>query len=98
MGGFAFDFLRVKGLSSRPGLARRVTFYDISQCRVSHPGWFHDDLSTLFKLLEAGRIAPRIQRVCGRTEVADAHRLIEAGQVEGRLVLDLALPPVAIDD
>ena len=96
--GFAFDFLRIKGQSSPPGLARRVTFYDISQRRVSHPGWFHDDLSTLFKLLEAGRIAPRIQRVCGLAEVADAHRLIEAGQVEGRLVLDLTLASGGLDD
>lgn len=87
--GFAFDFLRIKGLSPRSGAARRVTFYDIAQRRALHPAWFHDDLSTLFKLLEAGRIAPRIQRVFGLTEAVEAHRLIEAGQVEGRLVLDL---------
>jgi NADPH:quinone reductase-like Zn-dependent oxidoreductase len=89
---FAFDFLRIKGLSSRSGAARRVTFYDIAQRRALHPAWFHDDLSTLFKLLEAGRIAPRIQRVFGLAEAVEAHRLIEAGQVEGRLVLDLTLP------
>jgi NADPH:quinone reductase-like Zn-dependent oxidoreductase len=89
---FAFDFLRIKGLSSRSGAARRVTFYDIAQRRALHPAWFHDDLSTLFKLLEAGRIAPRIQRVFGLTDAVEAHRLIEAGQVEGRLVLDLTLP------
>jgi NADPH:quinone reductase-like Zn-dependent oxidoreductase len=53
---------------------------------------FEDDLSMLFSLLEAGRIAPRIQRVFGLEEAVEAHRLIEAGQVEGRLVLDLAAP------
>ena len=90
--GFAFDFLRIKGLSSRSGAARRVTFYDIAQRRTRHPEWFQDDLSTLFGLLEARRIAPRIQRVFGLEEAAEAHRLIEAGQVEGRLVLDLTLP------
>ena len=89
---FAFDFLRIKALSLRSGASRRVTFYDISGRRTRHPHDFEDDLSTLFSLLEAGRIAPRIQRVFGLEEAVEAHRLIEAGQVEGRLVLDLASP------
>ena len=87
--GFALDFLRIKWLSARSGAARRVTFYDISARRSRHPGEFQDDLSTLFGLLEAGRIEPRIQRVFGLQEAVEAHRLIEAGRVEGRLVLDL---------
>ena len=89
---FAFDFLRIKALSLRSGASRRVTFYDISGRRTRHPQDFEDDLSTLFSLLEAGRIAPRIQHVFGLEEAVEAHRLIEAGQVEGRLVLDLASP------
>ncbi len=89
---FAFDFLRIKGLSSWPGSSRRVVFYDISDRRTRHPERFQDDLSALFGLLEARRIAPRIQRVFGLEEAAEAHRLVEAGQVEGRLVLDLTLP------
>ena len=93
--GFASDFLRIKWLSSRSDGARRVTFYDISARRSRHPQEFQDDLSTLFSLLEAGRIAPRIQRVCGMSEAVEAHRLIESGQVEGRLVLDLRSPPGA---
>jgi NADPH:quinone reductase-like Zn-dependent oxidoreductase len=90
--GFAFDFLRIKGLSSRAGSSRRAGFYDISGRRQRLPEDFRDDLSTLFGLLEAGRIAPRIQRVFSMEEAVEAHRLIEAGQVEGRLVLDLTLP------
>jgi NADPH:quinone reductase-like Zn-dependent oxidoreductase len=89
---FAFDFLRIKGLSSRSGSARRVTFYDISGRRERLPQDFRDDLTTLFGLLEAGRITPHIQRVFSLEEATEAHRLIEAGQVEGRLVLDLTLP------
>ena len=96
--GFAVDFLRIKWLSSRPGAARRVGFYDISGRRARHPQQFQDDLSTLFALLEAGRIAPRIQRVFGMEEAVEAHRLIEAGQVEGRLVLDLASPAGGVPD
>ena len=89
---FAFDFLRIKALSLRSGASRRVTFYDISGRRTRHPQDFEDDLSALFSLLEAGRIAPRIQHVFGLEEAVEAHRLIESGQVEGRLVLDLASP------
>ncbi len=96
--GFAVDFLRIKWLSSRPGAARRVSFYDISGRRARHPQQFQDDLSTLFALLEAGRIAPRIQRVFGMEEAVEAHRLIEAGEVEGRLVLDLASPAGGVPD
>ena len=93
---FAFDFLRIKWLSARPGASRRVGFYDISARRTRHPDWFEEDLSTLFRLLEAGRIAPRIHGVFGLEEAVEAHRLIEAGQVEGRFVLDLA-PPIGGD-
>lgn len=85
---FGFDFLRIKWLSSRSGATRRVSFYEISDRRAEHPDWFKADLSSLFALLEKGRIAPRIQRVFGMGEAAEAHRLIEVGQVEGRLVLD----------
>lgn len=87
--GFAFDFLRIKGMSSRSGSARRVAFYDISGRRQRLPQDFRDDLSTLFGLLGAGRITPHIQRVFSLEQAVEAHRLIEAGQVEGRLVLDL---------
>jgi len=87
---FGYDFLRIKWLSQRPNAA--VSFYDIASCRRQHPQWFQEDLSSLFNLLEAGRIAPRIQRVFGLGEAVEAHRLIEAGQVEGRLVLDPGLP------
>ncbi len=90
---FALDFLRIQWLSSRAGSSRRVVFYDISGRRQRLPQDFQDDLSTLFGLLEAGRITPHVQRVFSLEEAVEAHRLIEAGQVEGRLVLDLTLPP-----
>ena len=89
---FAFDFLRIQWLSSRSGTARRVVFYDISKRRARHPEWFRADLSMLFTLFEQGRISPHIQRVFGLGEAIEAHRLMDAGQVEGRFVLDLAPP------
>jgi NADPH:quinone reductase-like Zn-dependent oxidoreductase len=86
------DFLRIKWLSARPGASGRVAFYDIADRRARHPDWFRSDLSALFTLLEEGAIAPRVQRVFALDEAAEAHRMIEAGEVEGRLVLDPGLP------
>jgi len=86
------DFLRIKWLSSRPGASGRVAFYDIADRRARHPDWFRSDLAALFTLLDDGAIAPRVQRVFALDEAVEAHRLIEAGEVEGRLVLDPGLP------
>lgn len=89
---FAADYLRVQWMARQSGAARRVVFHDISGRRQRLPQDFQDDLSALFGLLQAGRIAPHIQRVFNLEEAGEAHRLIEAGQVEGRLVLDLRSP------
>lgn len=89
---FGLDVLRIKWLSVRPGTTKQVSFYDIAARRRRYPQEFKEDLELLFNLLAAGRIAPRIQRVFGLDEAVEAHRLIEAGQVEGRLVLDPGLP------
>lgn len=86
---FGLEFLRIKWLAARARQTRRVTFYDISERRAAHPDWFHDDLSTLFALLQEGRISPRIDRVFRLNEVRQAHEMLEAGGVQGRLVLDL---------
>lgn len=93
--GFAADVLRIKWMAARSGASRRVTFYNIAARRTRHPDWFQHDLATLFDLLGEGRIAPRVQRVLGLRGAAEAHGLIEAGEVEGRLVLDMTSP---IDD
>jgi len=87
--GLGFDFVRIKSMSSMPFVSQRVVFYDVSGQRAEHPEHFQDDLTMLLSLLEAGRIAPRVQRVFGLDEAIEAHRLIETGQVEGRIVLDL---------
>jgi NADPH:quinone reductase-like Zn-dependent oxidoreductase len=86
---FAADFLRIKRLAARPAASKRATFFDISGHRARHPDAFEEDLRALFALLEAGRIAPRVARVFSLEEAVEAHRLLDEGQVEGRLVLDL---------
>jgi NADPH:quinone reductase-like Zn-dependent oxidoreductase len=66
---------------------RRTTFYSITDMRTAEPQWFRDDLTSLFELLAEGNIKPRIWRRMPLEEAAQAHRYIEAGQVEGKIVL-----------
>ena len=86
---FGLEFLRIKWLSSRKNRPQRVIFYDISGRRAAGPQEFKTDLMALFDMLAAGSIAPRIQRVFTLDNAKEAHELLEAGAVEGRLVLSL---------
>ena len=74
-----------------PG-GKRARFYSINATRLRHPGWFREDLEALFDLLATGAIHPRVEERISFGEVADAHRRIETGGLEGKLVLcpDLA--------
>lgn len=83
------EFVRIKSMAAKSRTSKRVSFYDVSGRRAAFPERFREDLVILFNLLADGRIAPRVQRVFTIEEAREAHRLIEAGQVEGRLVLDL---------
>ena len=74
-----------------PG-GKRACFYSINLMRALHPGWFRHDLEYLFGLLTAGAIQPRIAERISFDEVADAHRRLEAGGLEGKLVLCPELP------
>jgi NADPH:quinone reductase-like Zn-dependent oxidoreductase len=80
-------------LSWLPG-GKRVFPYSINLMRAQHPDWFKTDLGVLLGLLARGEIRPRIARRIGFDEVADAHRHLEAGDLQGKLVLcpDLAAP------
>jgi NADPH:quinone reductase-like Zn-dependent oxidoreductase len=55
--------------------------------RARHPTWFKEDLEELFELLAEGAIRPRVAERISFDEVADAHRRLEAGGLEGKLVL-----------
>jgi len=41
----------------------------------------------VWPLIAAGRVAPVIDRALPLTQAAEAHRLLEAGQVVGKIVL-----------
>jgi NADPH:quinone reductase-like Zn-dependent oxidoreductase len=66
---------------------KRAGFYSINLTRALHPTWFRDDLGRLFDLLARGVIQPRVAERVTFDKVFDAHRRLEAGGLEGKLVL-----------
>src|SRR6266545_4790079 len=74
-----------------PG-GKRARFYSVNVMRARHPTWFREDLERLFGLLATGAIRPHVADRISFDEVAEAHRRLEAGGLEGKLVLcpDLA--------
>jgi NADPH2:quinone reductase len=79
-------------LSLLPG-GKRFYMYSINVMRAVHPAWFREDLERLFDLLANGAIRPRVAERISFEEVAEAHRRLEAGGLDGRLVLCPDLPP-----
>jgi len=69
-----------------PG-GKRTRFYSINAMRARHPDWFKQDLAHLFELLNKGRIKPKIAERISFADVPNAHRRLEAGGLEGKLVL-----------
>jgi NADPH:quinone reductase-like Zn-dependent oxidoreductase len=74
-----------------PG-GKRARFYSVNAMRARHPAWFKEDLERLFGLLATGAIRPRIADRISFDEVPEAHRRLEAGGLEGKLVLCPDLP------
>ena len=74
-----------------PG-GKRARFYSINLMRAQHPAWFREDLERLFGLLASGAIRPRVADQVSFDRVAEAHRRIEAGGLDGKLVLCPDLP------
>lgn len=75
-----------------PG-GKQACFYSINVMRAQHPNWFQADLQRLFDLLADGTIRPRVAERISIDKVTEAHRRLEAGGLEGKLVLcsELAL-------
>jgi len=74
-----------------PG-GKHARFYSINAMRARHPAWFREDLERLFGLLATGAIRPRVAERISFDEVAEAHRRLEAGGLEGKIVLCPDLP------
>jgi NADPH:quinone reductase-like Zn-dependent oxidoreductase len=69
-----------------PG-GKRARFYSVNAMRARHPTWFKEDLERLFEMLATGAIRPRVADRISFDEVPEAHRRLEAGNLEGKLVL-----------
>jgi NADPH2:quinone reductase len=69
-----------------PG-GKRTRGYSINVMRARHPTWFREDLERLFGLLASRAIWPRVAERISFDEVAEAHRRLEAGGLDGKLVL-----------
>jgi len=66
---------------------RRGAFYGITLRYRSDPAPFKEDLATLLSLLAARRIAPRIAHRLPLLAVRRSQELLEAGGVDGKIVL-----------
>ena len=66
---------------------RRASFYSINAMRARHPAWFREDLERLFAMLANHEIRPRIAERIGFEGIVEAHRRLEAGGLDGKLVL-----------
>jgi NADPH2:quinone reductase len=66
---------------------KRLRLYSINAMRAQHPGWFREDLEKLFAMLATRAIAPCVAERISFQGVADAHRRLEEGGLDGKLVL-----------
>jgi NADPH:quinone reductase-like Zn-dependent oxidoreductase len=80
-------------LTSWLPMGKRPRMYSINLMRLQHPSWFKADLAHLLDMLASGAIRPRVAGRIAFEEVAEAHRRLEAGGLDGKLVLcpELAL-------
>ncbi len=68
---------------------KRAGFYSINTMRKKHPHWFEADLAKLFAMVASGTIAaPRIARRIALEGAADAHRSLESGGLDGKVVIE----------
>jgi NADPH:quinone reductase-like Zn-dependent oxidoreductase len=66
---------------------KRTRFFSVNAMRARHPEWFKEDLAHLFDLLRQRRIKPTVSERIGLDQLVDAHRRLEAGGLEGKLVV-----------
>jgi NADPH:quinone reductase-like Zn-dependent oxidoreductase len=91
LGWMASVYLWRRLLSWLPG-GNRFGLYSINAMRARHPAWFREDLEKLCAMLAARTISPRVAERISFHGVADAHRRLEEGGLDGKLVLCPDLP------
>lgn len=66
---------------------KRTRFYSINAMRARHPAWFKKDLGRLLQMLSEGQIRPSVAERISFEQVPEAHRRLEAGGLQGKIVL-----------
>jgi NADPH:quinone reductase-like Zn-dependent oxidoreductase len=66
---------------------KRIRAYSINLMRALHPAWFREDLERLLGMLATHAIHPRVEDRISFDDVPEAHRRVEAGGLEGKIVL-----------
>ncbi len=80
------DFIKLKLWDWLPN-GHATAFYSIGAMRRRHPEWFKQDLAVLFDMLAAGRIRRAIADVMPLAGVQRTDEPIEAGEVQGKLIM-----------
>jgi NADPH:quinone reductase-like Zn-dependent oxidoreductase len=71
---------------------KRVRTYSIAHSQDAHPDWFREDLGALLRLLQEGSIRPTVAARLPLDRAAEAHALLGAAKVRGRIVLVCGSP------
>jgi NADPH:quinone reductase-like Zn-dependent oxidoreductase len=90
-GSIPLDFVKLKLWDWLPN-GHATAFYSIGAMRRTHPEWFREDLAKLFALLAEGRLDPAVAEIVPLSEVRHAHERVEAGEVQGKLVMRVTEP------
>ncbi|MFA9388313.1 MAG: medium chain dehydrogenase/reductase family protein [Prolixibacteraceae bacterium] len=87
-GNVVLDYFKIMFWNLLP-MNPSANFYIISAWHKDHNDWFKEDLSQLFKLLSEKKIKPVIGKIMNLSEAAEAHKLVEAAKIEGKIILSL---------
>ena len=79
-------FIRLKLWNLLPN-KKKTAFYSITSLRKKNPAWFTEDLTRLFELLSQGKIKPVISLRMPLVQAAEAHKLLDKSDVEGKIIL-----------
>ena len=58
---------------------------------TGRPGHREDDIPKCFAAAASGKIVAQIEKLLPLSRAAEAHRLVESGEVAGKIVLDPTL-------
>jgi NADPH:quinone reductase len=86
LGWIARVYLWRQLLSWLPG-GKQIRVYSINVMRARHPHWFRQDLERLLALLASHAIRPHVAERISFEQVPQAHRRLEEGGLDGKLVL-----------